>query len=235
MKDINNGVKTMTRNKKGFTLIEILLVVVIIGIMLAVIVPRAWRANVDAKYGLVRQNATELVSFAHKWAEQGIQASPPGSLSDVADYFDTLCFPNNARVWVGNNGVNNWNSNGANAAIAHRGGYNVALVPESSVQDLVAPEKIPLNPFNGTSVFANTNDPVLQGGAIPGAIAGGLDYTGGNWHYYALIFLGTESDYSGTIGNPSAFNFHGGMAWGSLEGLRNGIFMAQATAMPSTP
>jgi len=43
-------------NQKGFTLIELLLVVVIIGILLSVIVPRAWRANIDAKYGLVRQN-----------------------------------------------------------------------------------------------------------------------------------------------------------------------------------
>ena len=51
------------KDNRGFTLIEILLVVVIIGLMLAVIVPRAWRANIDAKYGLVRQNCSELATF----------------------------------------------------------------------------------------------------------------------------------------------------------------------------
>ena len=58
---------TKLTKQKGFTLIEILLVVVIIGLMLAVIVPRAWRANIDSKYGLVRQNCSELASFGSQW------------------------------------------------------------------------------------------------------------------------------------------------------------------------
>ena len=58
------------RNEKGFTLIELLLVVLVIGFMLAVIVPRGLRANTDAKYNLVRQNGSELASYANDWIEQ---------------------------------------------------------------------------------------------------------------------------------------------------------------------
>ena len=55
---------------RGFTLVEILLTSVIIGVLLAIIVPRAWRANVDTKYQLVRQAGTELAGYAQQWAHE---------------------------------------------------------------------------------------------------------------------------------------------------------------------
>ena len=86
------------RNNKGFTLIEILLVVVIIGIMLAVIVPRAWRANIDTKYGLVRQNCSELASFGMLWAENQIEGSDPASEAMMNDYLVSLCDDDNGPL-----------------------------------------------------------------------------------------------------------------------------------------
>jgi prepilin-type N-terminal cleavage/methylation domain-containing protein len=219
----------MHTKNNGFTLIELLLVVVIIGILLAVIVPRAWRANVDAKYGLVRQNATELVAFAHEWAEQQIQANPPGSGANISRYFATLS-ENNTSSWIGGgSGPNgsNWNTNFPNKNVADRDGTGTPSVPTASVQEIVPVERLPRNPFNGASVFATINNPTGQNTVIPGALNCGFAFLGGTGpRYYALIFLGTDSTLSGAATALANFTFHAGMGR-DLPGLRNGVFMAQ--------
>jgi prepilin-type N-terminal cleavage/methylation domain-containing protein len=146
--------------KRGFTLIEILLVVVIIGIMLAVIVPRAWRANVDTKYGLVRQAATELASFGTGWAEEQIMAQTSDSTSTFTDYLKTLAGGTTAGTaeFIGENN-SNWNNRGNLEAVPGRNGATVNDPPEASVQDLVPPEKVMRNPFNGVEYFLSPNAP----------------------------------------------------------------------------
>ncbi len=225
----------MGRNKRGFTLIEILLVVVIIGIMLAVIVPRAWRANIDSKYGLVRQAGSELVSFAHQWAEGQIQAQTETTALGLDAYFNTLCYTaaGNNRSWVACSTNNsNWNNNtGINQNIPGRNGLaGAASKPEACVQDYVPPEKTPRNPFNGASVFNPSNDPGAAGQVIPGALAGRYEPEAGtNFNYYALLFQGTDST---TTNLNQATTYHAGQAGNSVEGMRNGIFMARIAVTP---
>ncbi|NOX24964.1 MAG: prepilin-type N-terminal cleavage/methylation domain-containing protein, partial [Deltaproteobacteria bacterium] len=81
-------------NESGFTLIELLLVVVVMGLMLAVIVPRGQRATTDVKYSIVRQNASELASFANGWVEQEMLAQDDTqisrSTSTRGDYLTSL-------------------------------------------------------------------------------------------------------------------------------------------------
>lgn len=226
----------LKRNQRGFTLIELLLVVVIIGVMLAVIVPRAWRANVDAKYGLVRQNATELASFASQWAEQMMEAQDMASTSKLVAYYNSLARSGFAAAdngghageggWIANTTQSNW-AIGADTGVNINGrliGGADALQAEARVEGVMPPERIPRNPFSGANVFADF--PATT--PLPGALAAGraIDASQGagqQWSYYALIFQGTDST---TIDAQVATSYHAGMGV-TLAGLRNGVFMAR--------
>ena len=208
--------KKATKNK-GFTLIEILLVVVIIGVMLAVIVPRAWRANIDSKYGLVRQSCSELASFGMEWAEEQSQAQADSDSATIKAYLDTL-----AGDWVASTATN-WM--GATIGVSGR-----SNIPQATVNDIVPPEKHPRNPFSGPSVFSTANNPGIQGNPVPGAIyCGSINETTG-YQYYAFLFQGTDSTEFYLVAGERLF--HGGQdnLNGSLEleEFRNGIFFARA-------
>lgn len=227
-------------DNRGFTLIELLLVMVIMGIMLAVIVPRAWRANVDSKYTLVRQNCSELASFASSWGEQNIIAQDDSCGTTLFNYYSSLTgWTNNGistswtyGMWVASGASCNWNSRAGQLRPFNRTIDGHAAPPESSVEDLVDPSKMPRNPFNGASIFVAANDPNTSGHAIPGAICcAGRAESSGEYVYFALIFQGTDSSGKGPKTGGSSMNgtakaFYAGQD-GTLAGLRNGVFLAR--------
>lgn len=233
----------LIRDSRGFTLIELLLVAVIIGILLVVIVPKALRARIDAKYGLVRQNASELASFATQWAEKSIQAQDETqSTATVSDYFASLAGQSTkpaagaaaAGEWVANQGSpTNWNL-GAAADPTGRRPQTVTgrwmdgqqdVPPEDCVEDVVPPDKVIRNPFTEVNVFRNPNDPGAAGNAVTGALAlGGVGETTGGFVYYAFTFQGTDNTVA-TLTDPNSF--HAGSDITTLPGLRNGIFLAR--------
>ena len=217
----------MLKKQEGFTLIELLLVVVIIGLMLAVIVPRAWRANIDAKYGLVRQNCSELASFGVQWAESELAGqNEEGCSATLADYLAYLCGSDGVATasqrWVADSTSPGWQ--GTPAVLNGRNvGANDDVPPSGTAKSFVPVDKIPRNPFNGLSVFdENGNDPT-GASPIPGAIAGGYISDGaGEWYYFAFTFQGTENE------GVAFTDMHANMDAETLPGLRSGVFMARA-------
>ncbi|MBN2809675.1 MAG: type II secretion system protein [Deltaproteobacteria bacterium] len=201
------------QDERGFTLIEMLLVMVIMGIMLAVIVPRAWRANVDSKYTLVRQNGTELVAFASNWAENSLLAQNDDCDCSMKAYYDTL------TGWLAAaTNANNW-ANTTKVVVGRRLGTGTTdVTPENTVSAVIDPSRIPRNPFNGASVFVASNLPGASA-PVPGAICCKSVLDGG-LTLFALLFQGTDC--------TSNTDFYAGQGAGTtVAEIRNGIFMAK--------
>jgi prepilin-type N-terminal cleavage/methylation domain-containing protein len=244
------GKMKINKNNQGFTLIELLLVVGIVGIILAVVVPMGLRANIDAKYGVVRQNCSELASFASQWVEKSIQAQDEQrSTATVKDYYASLAgapeAPNTAGSvldgqWIAiQTGANNWNL-GESGTVETRSTTQINgrfmnnqddQAPEDCVEDVIPPDKSIRNPFTQVSVFRAPNDPETQGGPITGAVALGgaaedAGEAGGNpWIYYAFAFQGTDSTTAQLIGDDTTF--HAGMGLDTIPKLRNGVFLGR--------
>ena len=198
---------------RGFTLLELLWVVLIIGVLAAVILPLAMRTKSEMKVSLTRQVAAEVARWGMEWGERQLEGQTIADTSVLNDYIFSLT-GGGAAGFVGNSVGNNWIT--TNAPVANRG------TPLTyAVADLVDSGNQPRNPFDGSSYF-NIN------GANSGAVLKeGLLYLGyilsdGAYHYY-LVFTGPDS----AVVNQ----WHAGMGSGfnpllPLNNLRNGVKMA---------
>jgi len=209
----------MKRADAGFSLMEVLVVVAIIGAVLAVVIPRAHRASVDAKYQLVRQNCSELAAWANTWAQgelerQPLEVSGSAVTLTLGDYFLSLGDQGSVDWVADSDGSSNWQ--GTLQTVG--GGYT----PGAAVADIMPQDKIMRNPFNGVSVFISSNLPASA--PVTGAVGCAWVSEGSSpdYNYFALVFQGTDSTtLSGGTG------FYAGQDETSLAGLRNGVFMAR--------
>ena len=235
-------IKNRLSCNNGFTLIELLLVVGIIGVLLAVVIPRAIRSNVNAKYGIVDKNCAELKSYAVQWAEKSIRAQDEqNSTATLGDYYASLTGQAAGltggflQQWIATSANNNWNMGnppvpgGATIMIAGRQMQGAAAAPEDTVEDIIPPEKSIRNPFNSVSVFRNPNDPATQGNPVTGAIALGFqqeNVASGAFYYFAFAYQGTDSTTMGIQGTDGT-SFHAGSGLSDIPALRNGQLFAR--------
>lgn len=208
------------KRREGFTLIELMLVVVIIGVLLAVIVPRAWRANIDTKYATLRQTCVQLAGYANDWAERQLETQPVDADSVLADYLNSLAGVDDNETsgdaWIAVNGASNWNDNNSGLInVDKREDDSGSQVDVTSIVKDLVPTAPPLrNPFTGLEVFRPGNAPSGTNPVPAGAIACAYQRDDGQ-NYYALIFRSASN----------TGEYYAGMGDSNLAGLRNGIFI----------
>lgn len=192
---------------------------VIIGGLMALIVPRLKRANIEAKYMVIRQNASELAQWGMEWGNRQLEHQPVEADCNLDAYISTLA------DYVGNPDSGNWIE--VNAGLSGAGCRNTSGGIEYSVSEILPPESDPRNPFTGMS-YLNAQGGNDGSRVVPGLLYVGVfqenDADGNIINHYYLVFTGTDSQ--------SSSQWHAGMGAGlnpfsNLSNLRNGIFMAR--------
>ena len=134
------------QNKKGFSLLEILLVLGIAGILFAVILPRAWRARSDASYNLIRQAAVEMGNWGMEWSERNLAAQDAEDTCVLNDYVDSLVGYTGGKRTASI--PNNWFGT-LNTLIPGCRSGGAANPVNFSVAGIMDQEHQPRNPFTG--------------------------------------------------------------------------------------
>lgn len=192
-------------NTSAFTLVELLLVVTIVGIIIALIIPRAGRAKIDSQFSLIRQNCNEIsmkiVTYAEEFA--GVQRS--NTSFTIKDILFSDITGDEEAVFTSKKLVDKYT-----------GDPDFDVIEKQFSQDNGLK-----NPFNGTSYFSNINNdisiPSRKTGLVyflAGKSPGARDYL----EFYLLI--------TDAVGDGKAGEWYGNMDM-TPETMRHGVFVAK--------
>lgn len=230
--------------KGGFSLIELLLVVLIIGLLLAFIIPKLITLRIEARHEMVRQSCSELSGTVQQWVQKSMMAQDDQrSIATLADYVSSLAnreppdrFTSPVErtgQWIGTiQRPNNWNNNHidhdmGNQRVSIPGrwiGKKRNVPPESVVEDIIPGEKVMVNPFTAKNIFRSDNDPIYNKLAVPGAIAFCSVISPDHTLSFGLCFQGQDST---TVEWDRESTFHGRQNLLSLQGLEYCTLFAQ--------
>ena len=201
-------------SRQGFTLIEMLLVVALMGVMLAVVLPRAVRANNEAKFSQVRQYATEIASYTMQWAQSKTSSQPEDGPYTAKHFLMNHPDPELAGFAT------------QPLVYQYTGSDNF-----NGVEKIIPSETMPKNPFNEVSYFSKVNDDTKAPSPKPGLLylVTGLDSVGQGKDYRYFYFLFTFGE---SKGQPQ---WYGGIDHKNSDDIRNGVFVTRLPDSAATP
>jgi general secretion pathway protein G len=164
------------RAKSGFTLVEILIVVVILGILAAIVIPQFTGASTEAKESALvsdlqsLRSQIELYKIQHNDILPGEILNPDGSITPAtaASFVNTLCLKTDQYGNVG-------------TAAEHRFGPYM--------------KKLPVNPFSNAPDTVVTVAGLSEAGSSVAIGASKLAAGGSASAWYFVCTLDTDPDY----------------------------------------
>jgi general secretion pathway protein G len=147
------------RNRKGFTLIEILIVVIILGILAAIVIPQFTNASKEAKQSSL---VTMVQSLRSQIALFKLQHNDylPGTNPLNGATFDGAVFWDQMTLFSDVNGA----TNATKTAVFDKGPYM---------------QSIPKNPLCPTAANSSTVEATVNGAAAAAVVGFVYDYQGG--------------------------------------------------------
>jgi general secretion pathway protein G len=164
------------RAKRGFTLVEILIVVVILGILAAIVVPQFTQASTEAKENSLRSNLQSLRSQIQLYKVQHNDVNP-GNLAGAANIAQFVPQMTETSDYLG--------------VVTGTKQRNMALVPPAEFGPYL--ERIPPNPFSGLNTVA---------ASTAAGVAAAVDGTTSGWYYDPA----TGEIWGNTTGNDELGN-----------------------------
>jgi type IV pilus assembly protein PilA len=74
----------INKNNKGFTLVELLVVVIIVGVLAAISLPSYLNLTASAKQSEARQHVTAIMTAQHLWLDENAPGAYPTSFDQLA-------------------------------------------------------------------------------------------------------------------------------------------------------